>query len=222
MSARSASSAVLTHVGGGGAVRRHAHVERAVALEREAALGVVELHRRDADVEHDAVDGRKSCSPRPRGQLAEAAFDQGQPAAARHRPEAGRQQWPLGSRSMASTRTSGAASRRARRIAAGAEGAVNEGARPSAAPGRQHLGKQHGNVAPRPSAAPRPMGCRCAPSFPCSSLAALLVEDDGSPRRTACGGLAPSRGRAARRASKRAGSHIWNFSSEADEGDVGR
>ena len=32
-------------VGGGGSVLAHAHVERTVALEREAALGVVELHR---------------------------------------------------------------------------------------------------------------------------------------------------------------------------------
>ena len=37
-------------------VALHAHVERPVAAEREAALGLVELHRRHADVEHDAVD----------------------------------------------------------------------------------------------------------------------------------------------------------------------
>ena len=36
--------------------RRHAHVERAVGLEGEAALGPVELHRGDADIERHAVD----------------------------------------------------------------------------------------------------------------------------------------------------------------------
>ena len=35
---------------------RHAHVERAVAAEREAAIRLVELHRRHADIEHDAID----------------------------------------------------------------------------------------------------------------------------------------------------------------------
>src|SRR5581483_11808807 len=42
----------------GGALARcaHAHVERAVEAEREAALRGVELHRRDAEIEHDAVD----------------------------------------------------------------------------------------------------------------------------------------------------------------------
>src|SRR5437867_2311409 len=34
----------VDHVGGRGTRRRHAHVERPVALEREAARGVVELH----------------------------------------------------------------------------------------------------------------------------------------------------------------------------------
>src|SRR6185369_10037729 len=35
---------------------RHAHVERAVSLKREATIGAIELHRRDADIEHDPVD----------------------------------------------------------------------------------------------------------------------------------------------------------------------
>ena len=39
----------------------HAHVERAVEAEREAALGVVELHRGDAEIEHDAVDRGAPC-----------------------------------------------------------------------------------------------------------------------------------------------------------------
>ncbi len=51
-------------------------------LEREAALGLVELHRRDADVEHDAVDRRDALLlRRPRSSSREARFDDGQPVA---------------------------------------------------------------------------------------------------------------------------------------------
>ena len=45
------------HVGGARPVAAHAHVERTVEAEGEAALGLVELHRGDAEIEHDAVDG---------------------------------------------------------------------------------------------------------------------------------------------------------------------
>jgi hypothetical protein len=34
----------------------HPHVERAVFLEGETAFGLVDLHRRDANVEHDGID----------------------------------------------------------------------------------------------------------------------------------------------------------------------
>ena len=44
-------------VGGARPALAHAHVERAVETEGEAALGFVELHRRDADIEHDTIDG---------------------------------------------------------------------------------------------------------------------------------------------------------------------
>ena len=40
------------------AIAIHAHVERAVGAEREAALGLIELHGRHADVEHYAVERR--------------------------------------------------------------------------------------------------------------------------------------------------------------------
>ena len=54
---------------------RHAHVERPVALEGKAALGLVELHRRHADVEHDTVDRRRQRLVQP----GELAVDQSQP-----------------------------------------------------------------------------------------------------------------------------------------------
>ena len=60
---------LVDEVGGARALALHAHVERAVAAEREAALRLVELHGGDADVEHDAVDAawllrRARCSSR--------------------------------------------------------------------------------------------------------------------------------------------------------------
>ena len=55
----------VDEVGGRGAGLAHPHVERAVLLEGEAAGGLVELHRGDADVEHDAVE-RRMARPRRR------------------------------------------------------------------------------------------------------------------------------------------------------------
>ena len=65
-------------VGCARAVTAHAHVERPIEAKRKAARGIVDLHRRDADVEHDAVDrGRASddCF-----QIGEAVLDQIEPA----------------------------------------------------------------------------------------------------------------------------------------------
>ena len=43
-------------VSGGHAVLRHAHIERAVFLERKATLRAIKLHRRHTDVENNAID----------------------------------------------------------------------------------------------------------------------------------------------------------------------
>ena len=43
-------------VGGALAIAGHAHVERPVFLEREAALGLIKLHRRHADIERYTVN----------------------------------------------------------------------------------------------------------------------------------------------------------------------
>ena len=56
MAARSRSGSVVDEVACGQAFGAHAHVERAVLAEREAALGLVELHGRDAEVEGNPVD----------------------------------------------------------------------------------------------------------------------------------------------------------------------
>ena len=43
-------------IGHGRALPAHAHVERPVIAKGESALGLIELHRGDAEVEHDAID----------------------------------------------------------------------------------------------------------------------------------------------------------------------
>ena len=55
----------LTRSAAVGPSARHAHVQRPVAHEGEAALGLVELHGRDAEVEDHAVDGGLGRSLRP-------------------------------------------------------------------------------------------------------------------------------------------------------------
>ena len=68
-------------VGGGFAVAAHPHVERSVLAERKPALGLVELHRRDAEVEGDAGDRPRLERPEQPLHVAERAGDQGQAAA---------------------------------------------------------------------------------------------------------------------------------------------
>ena len=59
------------HVGGVRTVATHAHVERPVEAEREAACGLVELHRRNPEIEHNAIGRGRSDD---RFQIGEALF----------------------------------------------------------------------------------------------------------------------------------------------------
>ena len=68
-------------VGRARAVAPHAHVERAVEPERKSARGLVELHRRNAEIEHDAVD-RRALAATIDSQIREAILDQLEPACA--------------------------------------------------------------------------------------------------------------------------------------------
>ncbi len=58
----------------------HPHVERAGEPERKAALGLIELHRGDADVHHDAIDGVDTLGGAHAVEVGEAILDQGQPS----------------------------------------------------------------------------------------------------------------------------------------------
>ena len=64
--------------GGPAASGVHAHVERAVAREREPALGVVDLHARHAQVGEQAVAAVEACSGQSGGKPGEVAVMQGE------------------------------------------------------------------------------------------------------------------------------------------------
>ncbi len=90
------------HVGRVRAGCAHAHVERTVEAEREAARRLIELHGGDAEIEHDAVDGVKAGRARNMIEIGEALLDQRQ-AAIRLRNEIGAARDRFRSRSMAMT-----------------------------------------------------------------------------------------------------------------------
>ena len=69
---------LVEEFGGGQPGLAHPHVERAVLAEGEAALGLVELHRADPDVEHDPVDRQQATLLEQPVHLAESFLDQGQ------------------------------------------------------------------------------------------------------------------------------------------------
>ena len=80
MSASSPSPSVVDQIGRARALAAHAHVQRPVGAEGEAALGFVELHGGDAEIERDAVGGIQAAIGQKLLHLAEAALDQGQAA----------------------------------------------------------------------------------------------------------------------------------------------
>jgi hypothetical protein len=58
----------------------HAHVERPVVAEREAAFGLIELHRGDAEIEQDAIDRVMAEIAGDLPEIGEAIFDKREPA----------------------------------------------------------------------------------------------------------------------------------------------
>src|SRR5665213_1514348 len=67
-------------MGGEGPSAAHAHVERTVVPERKATLGAIELHRRDAEVEHHAIEAVDPAIARDLIEIGELIFDQRQAA----------------------------------------------------------------------------------------------------------------------------------------------
>ena len=123
---------------------RHAHVERAVGLERESALRLVELHGGDADVEDDPVRAREPGFGGVALHVAEAALAKRQSAGMR----AEQRKPATDGRGIAvdGDDAAGAGLEQGGRVAARAEGCVNEVLSADRLQCLQHLGEQHGNV----------------------------------------------------------------------------
>src|SRR5438094_8736258 len=68
------------HIGRARACARHAHIEGTIVAEREAALGLVELHGRDAAIEPDAIDRIVAMPRGDCGEIGEAILRQRKPA----------------------------------------------------------------------------------------------------------------------------------------------
>ena len=159
------------HVGGARAVAAHAHVERAVEPEREAALGLVELHRGHAEIEHDAVDRGVAEFLRDAIERGEALLDQRQPAAGRLDQTGAVRDRALVAVDADDLRIGGGEDRAA--VAAGAEGAVDVDAAVANVQQLERRPREHGNVTGRSASDSRAIAARHHSRAPSGSSAAL-------------------------------------------------
>ena len=171
----------------------HAHVERSVQPERKSALGLVDLHGRNAEVEHYAVDRGNAVMSHKRFEIREAPSGKQEPALRL-----------FNQRSAGRDRAFVAVNEHRPRIAAAAECGVEIDA--AVAHGEPFLGaaRQHRNMASRSASDSRADVARhhfCAPS---GFAAAARTPDSVLKART----LSVASDSSAR---KRPGSHIRNL-----------
>ena len=176
-------------VGGARPVAAHAHVERPVEPEREAAFGAVELHRGDAEIEHDAVDLREAGGARDRVELREAFFDQRQPAVATARRV--RRRAAIACRVAVDADHPAIGGRQdGARVAAGAEGGVDIDAAVTDVEKLDRRAAEHGNVAGRSASdSARAVAARHHSRAPGASRAAAWEPSCGFERAHLLGGL---------------------------------
>ena len=143
-------------VGGGLARIAHPHVQRTVAHEGKAALGLVQLHRGNPNVEHHTVQPRLAAVGKGLGQTGEGCT---------HQPELARivVGHSLGMRLHRRIAIEGDHCRAGRQnragIAAGPEGGVDDHIAGNRSQGLDHFGQQDGGVGRRHPASPF-MTCR--------------------------------------------------------------
>ena len=129
----------------------HTHVQRPVAHEGEAALGLIQLHRRDADIEDSAVQLSLAALGEGLRQSREGGADQLELA----RPCGGdRVGVRLDGRVAVQTDDLGAALQNGAGIAAGAEGGVDDHVAGLRVQGFKNFGQQDGGVRRRHAAPP--------------------------------------------------------------------
>ncbi len=134
----------VDEIGGAKTLAAHAHVERTVVAEREPAFRLIELHRRDAEIEQDAVDRAMAETLRDMFEIGEAVFHQGEPAL-----RLLDQSEALGHRIAVAVDADDARAAHiqdAARVPAGAERAVDGDAAIARRQKLQHLAGKHGNM----------------------------------------------------------------------------
>ena len=158
-------------IGGARAVRAHAHIERTVESEREAALGLVKLHRGHAEIKHDAVHRGVTEFFRHAIERGEALFDQCEPAGRRLD-----QTGAIGHRALVAIDADhlgiGGTQDRAA-VAAGAEGAVDVDAAVANIQELKGGPREHGNVTGRSASDSRAIAAHHHSRAPSGASAAL-------------------------------------------------
>ncbi len=134
----------VDHIGRTRAFAAHAHVERPIVAEREAALAAIKLHRGDAKIEHDAVDRLMPGIVRDGFEIGKAVFDQGQAAACLLDQVCAKRDRGLVTVDTDHLAVGGR--KNGARIAARAEGAVDIDAAIANAEKADSMAAEHGNV----------------------------------------------------------------------------
>src|SRR3984957_16263038 len=186
-------------VGRARAVAAHAHVERPIEAKRKAARGIVDLHRRDADVEHDTVDRGHAADDCL--QIGEAVLDQIEPASGLLD-----QASALGNRALIAIDADDAGARRRQdrlRIAAGAERGIDVKSAVANAKPFDGAAAEHGNMTSR--AASDSVAARHSSRAP-SGFSAAAIGMPGTCLKARTFAVA-----AANSLRKRPGSQIWNL-----------
>ena len=137
---------LVDQLGGADPLPGHAHVERPVGGEGEAALRILELVRRQAEIEHDAVETRDARIAEQLRHVAEAAGEHGEPGFPGGQPAP---PCDRGRVAVEREHATGAGRQDRPGVAAGAEGRVQIDAARAHGERRQHLRQKHRDVAGR-------------------------------------------------------------------------
>src|ERR1700733_6543838 len=185
-------------VGRAWTIAAHAHVERPIEAKRKAARGIVDLHRRDADVEHDAVNRGRAADDR--FQVGETVLDQIEPALGLLD-----QASALGNRALIAIDADDAGARRRQdrlRITAGTKGGIDVKSTVTNAKPFDGAAAEHGNMTSR--SASDSVAARHSSRTPSWFSAANWVPGTCLKARTFAVASANS-------LRKRPGSQIWNL-----------
>ena len=159
------------HVSSARPVGAHAHIKRTIEPEREAALGLVELHRGHAEIEHDAVHRRVAEFFRDAIERGEALLDQRESATGRLDQAGAIRHGALVAIDTDDLGVGGGEDRAG--VAASTEGAVDVDAAVANIQELKRGPREHGHMTGRSASDSRAIAVHHHPRAPCGSSAAL-------------------------------------------------